>query len=56
MSGTIATSQLPVAAWDDHLANASVTDAIHEIIVHNAYQCNPKGELMRKMKSIIDHE
>ena len=52
---TIVTSQLPVAAWHGYLADATVADAILDRLVHNAYQLNLKGESMRKMKSIIDH-
>jgi len=51
---TIVTSQLPVAAWHEYLADATVADAILDRLVHNAYQLNLKGESMRKMKSIID--
>ena len=51
---TIVTSQLPVAAWHDYLADATMADAILDRLVHNAYQLNLKGESMRKMKSIID--
>ena len=51
---TLVTSQLPVAAWHDYLADATVADAILDRLVHNAYQLNLKGESMRKMKSVID--
>ena len=51
---TLVTSQLPVTAWHDYLADPTVADAILDRLVHNAYQLNLKGESMRKMKSIID--
>ena len=51
---TIVTSQLPVAAWHEYLADPTMADAILDRLVHNAYQLNLKGESMRKLKSIID--
>lgn len=51
---TIVTSQLPVTAWHDYLADPTVADAILDRLVHNAYQLNLKGESMRKMKSFVD--
>jgi len=51
---TIVTSQLPVTAWHDYLADPTVADAILDRLVHNAYQFNLKGESMRKIKSFVD--
>ena len=51
---TIVTSQLPVEAWHDYLADATLADAILDRLIHNAYKLNLKGESMRKMKSLID--
>lgn len=53
---TLVTSQLPVTAWHDYLADPTVADAILDRLVHNAYQLNLKGESMRKMKSFIDQD
>jgi len=42
------TSQYPVDAWHDLIADATVADAILDRLVHNAYTIALKGESMRK--------
>ena len=49
---TIVTSQLPVGAWHDYLADGTLADAILDRLVHNAYRLNLKGDSMRKINSI----
>lgn len=50
---TIVTSQLPVSAWHEMIADPTLADAILDRLVHNAYQIDLKGESMRKrLKSL----
>ena len=45
---TIITSQLPVSAWYDYLADATLADALLDRLVHQAHRLELKGESMRK--------
>jgi DNA replication protein DnaC len=45
---TLITSQLPVAAWHEWLADPTLADAILDRIVHAAHKIALKGESMRK--------
>ena len=47
---TLITSQLPVKAWHDIIAEPTFADAILDRIVHNAYRLELEGELMRPVK------
>ena len=47
-SSTIITSQLPVSAWHDYLADATLADALLDRLVHQAHRIELKGESMRK--------
>jgi DNA replication protein DnaC len=46
------TSQLPLESWHDFIADGTLTDAILDRLVHNAYKIKMKGggggESMRK--------
>jgi hypothetical protein len=44
---TLITSQLPVKAWHDIIAQPTFADAILDRIVHNAYRLELEGESMR---------
>jgi DNA replication protein DnaC len=48
---TIATSQLPLEEWHDVIGDATLTDAILDRLVHNAYKINLRGESMRKRQA-----
>jgi len=48
LRSTIVTSQLPVAAWHDSLADASVADAILDRLVHNAHRLELRGDSLRR--------
>ena len=45
---TLITSQLPVTAWHEWLADPTLADAILDRIVHGAHKIALKGESMRK--------
>lgn len=45
---TIITSQLPVNAWHDYLADATLADALLDRLVHQAHRIELKGESLRK--------
>jgi DNA replication protein DnaC len=45
---TLVTSQYPVEAWHDLIADPTVADAILDRLVHKAYTIALKGESMRK--------
>ena len=48
---TIATSQLPLSAWHEAMANPTLADAILDRLIHNAHRIELKGESMRKQLS-----
>ncbi|MEX2535181.1 MAG: IS21-like element helper ATPase IstB [Trueperaceae bacterium] len=48
---TLITSQLPVDAWHDYLADPTLADAILDRFVHNAHKLNLRGDSMRKTRS-----
>jgi DNA replication protein DnaC len=50
-TSTILTSQLPIAAWHEHLDDPTLADAILDRLVHNAYKIELNGESMRKKKA-----
>ena len=50
LSSTIVTSQLPVENWHAVIGDPTLTDAILDRLVHNAYQLNLKEESMRKRR------
>lgn len=47
---TLITSQFPVDAWHDIIADATVADAILDRLVHNAYRIELDGDSMRRRK------
>ena len=49
---TLVTSQLPVEAWHDWIADPTLADAILDRLVHNAYRLELKGESMRKKRGL----
>jgi len=48
---TLITSQLPITAWHDYLADPTLADAILDRFIHNAHHLDLKGDSMRKTKS-----
>ncbi len=53
---TILTSQLPLKSWYDSMQDLTLTDAILDRLIHNAYKLELKGESMRKKKSRLDRQ
>ena len=47
---TIITSQLPISAWHDYIAEPTMADAICDRIVHNAHRVTLKGASRRQIK------
>ena len=50
---TILVTQIPVSDWQERLGNLTLSDALMDRIVHNAYRLELKGESMRKRKSSL---
>ena len=44
------TSQLPVEKWHDVIGDPTFADAILDLLVHNAYRLDLKGDSMRKRR------
>ena len=51
-TSTALASQVPVANWHDRFSSPTLSDAIMDRVVHNAYRLELKGESMRKQKSL----
>lgn len=50
---TLITSQLPIPAWHDYLADPTLADAILDRFIHNAHHLDLRGDSMRKNKSSL---
>lgn len=50
---TLITSQLPIPAWHDYLADPTLADAILDRFIHNAHHLDLRGDSMRKTKSTL---
>ena len=48
---TIVTSQLPVTAWHDVIADPTYADAILDRLLHNAHRLDLEGHSLRRGKS-----
>jgi len=48
---TIVSTQYPVSKWHKIIDDPTIADAICDLLVHNAYTLNLKGESMRKLQS-----
>jgi DNA replication protein DnaC len=51
-TSTLLASQVPVADWHERFAAPTLSDAIMDRVVHNAYRLEITGESMRKRKSL----
>lgn len=51
LASTIVAAQLPIQHWHEHIRDPTISDAILDRLVHNAYKINLKGESMRKIRS-----
>jgi DNA replication protein DnaC len=54
-ASTIITSQLPVVAWFDYLAEPTLADAILDRLMQQAHRIELKGESMRKRKNLEEN-
>jgi len=54
-TSTLLATQIPVADWHDRLGNASLSDAVMDRLIHNAYRLELQGESMRKRRSPLTH-
>ena len=45
----------PLADWHDRLGNATLSDAVMDRIIHNAYRLELSGESMRKRRSPLTY-
>lgn len=50
LRSTLITSQLPLTAWHEWLADPTLADAILDRIVHSAHKIALKGESMRRLQ------
>jgi DNA replication protein DnaC len=54
-TSTLLATQIPVADWHDRLGKPSLSDAVMDRLIHNAYQQELEGESMRKIRSPLTH-
>jgi DNA replication protein DnaC len=54
-TSTMLATQIPVSEWYDRLENATLSDAVMDRIIRNAYRLELKGESMRKSRSPLTH-
>jgi len=54
-TSTLLATQIPVIDWHDRLGNATLSDAVMDRIIHNAYRLELSGESMRKRRSPLTH-
>lgn len=54
-ASTMLATQIPVSDWHDRLGNPTLSDAVMDRIIHNAYRLELRGESMRKRRSPLTH-
>lgn len=54
-ASTLLATQIPVSDWHDRLGNATLSDAVLDRLIHNAYRLELVGESMRKRRSPLTH-
>jgi len=54
-ASTMLATQIPVSDWHDRLGNATLSDAVMDRIIHNAFRLELRGESMRKRRSPLTH-
>jgi DNA replication protein DnaC len=50
-SATMVVTQIPVADWHSRIPDPTISDAVLDRLIHNAYRLELKGESMRKVHS-----
>ena len=54
-ASTMLATQIPVSDWHDRLGNPTLSEAVMDRIIHNAYRLELRGESMRKRRSLLTH-
>jgi DNA replication protein DnaC len=56
-SATVVVTQVPVAEWHSRIPDPTLSDAVLDRLIHNAYRLELEGESMRKVHSLLhtDH-
>jgi len=52
-SATMVVTQVPVAEWHIRIPDPTLSDAVLDRLIHNAYRLEPQGESMRKVHSSL---
>lgn len=55
LSSTILVTQIPISEWHERFGNPTLSDAIMDRVIHNAYRLELKGESMRKCISPLTY-
>jgi len=50
-SATMVVTQVPVGDWHSRIPDPTISDAVLDRLIHNAYRLEPQGESMRKVHS-----
>jgi DNA replication protein DnaC len=50
-SATMVVTQVPAADWHSRIPDPTISDAVLDRLIHNAYRLEPQGESMRKVHS-----
>ena len=50
-SATMVVTQVPVADWHSRIPDPTISDAVLDRLIHNAYRLELKGDSMRKVHS-----
>jgi len=52
-NATMVVTQVPVAEWHIRIPDRTLSDAVLDRLIHNAYRLEPQGESMRKVHSLL---
>jgi DNA replication protein DnaC len=52
-SATMVVTQVPVVDWHSRILDPTISDAILDRLIHNAYRLELKGDSMRKVHSLL---
>lgn len=52
-SATLVATQIPVADWHSRIPDPTLSDAILDRLIHNAYRLELQGDSMRKIHSLL---
>lgn len=55
-SATMVVTQVPVTDWHARLPDPTLSDAILDRLIHNAYRLELQGESMRKVHSPLSND